>query len=204
VAEPDAAFAELKHADHRRLLSRWGKALFRYAGIKRDDFTRRQGSYRENFTNVLQVCFGSCFDGPGSYWYDNSNAGTFAAAIIYCATKGRVSLAEAQAYALFTKKQPDRAASSWMVNEAQLVQWGVSPAELKALFAGEKLAKGSVLSLAIGKGGKLTVSFAGKAKACIASAPLCTALLGLARPGGVPIAIPIASRCMGALLSVDG
>lgn len=136
MAEPDAAFAELKHADHRRLLSRWGKALFRYAGIKRDDFTRRQGSYRENFTNVLQVCFGSCFDGPGSYWYDNSNAGAFAAALLYCATSGRVRVSDSDAYALFIKKEPNRAASSWQVNEVQLVEWGVAPGELKRLFLG--------------------------------------------------------------------
>ena len=136
AAEPDAAFAELKHADHRRLLSRWGKALFRYAGIKRDDFARRQGSYRENFTNVLQVCFGSCFDGPGSYWYDHSNAGAFAAALLYCATSGRVRVSETDAYSLFVKKEPDRAASSWTVNNAQLAAWGVAPAELVALFRG--------------------------------------------------------------------
>ena len=135
-AEPDAAFAELKHADHRRLLSRWGKALFRYAGIKRDDFARRQGSYRENFTNVLQVCFGSCFDGPGSYWYDHSHSGAFAAALLYCATSGRVRVSETDAYALFVKKEPDRAASSWQVNNAQLATWGVAPAELVALFRG--------------------------------------------------------------------
>ena len=59
----------------------------------------------------------------------------------------------------------------------QLPKASPALASFKALFAGEKLAKGSVLSLAIGKGGKLTVSFSGKSKACIASAPLCTALL---------------------------
>jgi len=152
LPQPDSAFADLKHADHRRLLSRWGKALFRFAGVKREAFARRSGSYRENFINVLTVCFGNSFEGPGSYWYDNSNAGAFASALLYCATNGRVSVGEVQAYALFTKKQPDRAASSWMVNEAQLVQWGVSPAELKALFAGESrlengFPRGSPLSI---------------------------------------------------------
>jgi hypothetical protein len=141
-ADADTAYADLKHADHRRLLSRWGKALFRYAGVKRDAFARRTGSYRENFINVLTICFGASFEGPGSYWYDNSNAGTFAGAIIYCATKGRVRLSEAEAYALFTKKQPERAASSWIVDEKQLAAWGVSPTELKQLLAGEPRIEG--------------------------------------------------------------
>jgi len=105
--------------------------------VKRDAFARRTGSYRENFINVLTVCFGTSFEGPGSYWYDNSNAGAFASAMIYCATKGRVSLTEEQSYGLFTKKQPERSASSWMVDEAQLAAWGVTPAEIKALLAGE-------------------------------------------------------------------
>lgn len=34
--------ASMKHADHRRLLSRWGKALFRFAGIERPEFARRE------------------------------------------------------------------------------------------------------------------------------------------------------------------
>lgn len=159
------AFADLKHADHRRLLSRWGKALFRFAGVRREDFARRTGSYRENFLHVLTgapaagswqlcgvdhsrvsdfsparlsapVCFGSCFEGPGNYWYDHSNAGAFASALLYCATSGRVTVDEAHTYALFTKKDPERTASSWIVDEQQLAAWGVAPAELAALFRG--------------------------------------------------------------------
>jgi hypothetical protein len=71
-----------------------------------------------------------------SYWYDHSNAGAFAAALLYCATSGRVRVSETEAYALFVKKEPDRAASSWTVNNAQLSAWGVAPAELVALFRG--------------------------------------------------------------------
>jgi hypothetical protein len=126
----------MKHADHRRLLSRWGKALFRFAGIKRDDFARRTGSYRENFLHVLTVCFGTTFEGPGAWWYDHSHAGAFASALLYCATSGRVSVDESETHNMFVKKEPERAASSWTVNEAQLNAWGVSPAEVAALFRG--------------------------------------------------------------------
>jgi len=51
-------------------------------------------------------------------------------------------------------------------------------AAFQALFEKEKLVKGSVVSLAVAKG-KLTVSIGGAEKACIASAPLCTALLSV-------------------------
>ena len=126
----------MKHADHRRLLSRWGKALFRYAGVKRDDFARRTGSYRENFLHVLTICFGSSFEGSSSYWYDNSNAGAFASALLYCATNGRVTVDPEEVYNLFVKKDPGRSASSWTVNESQLLAWNIQPWELQALFRG--------------------------------------------------------------------
>ena len=137
VSSAEVPLSEMKHADHRRLLSRWGKALFRFAGIKRDDFARRTGSYRENFLHVLTVCFGTTFEGPGAWWYDHSHAGAFAAALLYCATSGRVRVDESETANMFTKKEPERAASSWTVNEAQLLAWGVAPGELAALFRGE-------------------------------------------------------------------
>ena len=137
VSNAEVPLSEMKHADHRRLLSRWGKALFRFAGIKRDDFARRTGSYRENFLHVLTVCFGTTFEGPGAWWYDHSHAGAFAAALLYCATSGRVRVDESETANMFTKKEPERAASSWTVNEAQLLAWGVAPGELAALFRGE-------------------------------------------------------------------
>jgi hypothetical protein len=176
LSASEVPLSEMKHADHRRLLSRWGKALFRFVGIKRDDFARRTGcgaalgaksackgsalgaplhddtarradaipppltarsSYRENFLHVLTVCFGTTFEGPGAWWYDHSHAGAFAAALLYCATSGRVRVDESETANLFTKKEPERAASSWTVNEAQLLAWGVAPAELASLFRGE-------------------------------------------------------------------
>lgn len=47
AAEGGDPLADLKAADHRRLLSRWGKALLRYAGVQKTDVERRTGSYRE-------------------------------------------------------------------------------------------------------------------------------------------------------------
>ena len=89
-----------------------------------------------SFLHVLTVCFGSTFEGPGAWWYDHSHAGAFAAALLYCATSGRVRLDAAHTSSLFVKKEPERAASSWTVNEAALAGWGVAPSELAALFRG--------------------------------------------------------------------
>ena len=98
----------MKAADHRRLLSRWAKALLRHADVHAD-LDRRTGSYRENFLHVLTVCFGNTFAGAGSFWFDNSHSGAFAATLLYCATSGRVRVGSEETHLMFTKKDAARA-----------------------------------------------------------------------------------------------
>ena len=61
---------QMKHADHRRLLSRWGKALYRFVGVERAEFARREvGCLARHSTRV--VCERAC---PRSYCYVGSAA----------------------------------------------------------------------------------------------------------------------------------
>ena len=131
----------LKNADHRRLIYRWTNALIRAVGLKVPMgagglISQELKNKREKFDKFLLHYYGEETFGPGSFWFSNSNVLAFFSEIFYVATEGRVRCAESDIAEIFYKTDPNRKASTWVTSTEALERFGISRAEVYAIYCG--------------------------------------------------------------------
>ena len=125
--------ASRKAADHRRLLKSYMKALFRHLKLPVEVKFSEDVTYRDRINGALEFWFGDSF-APGRATIE-CNAPKIFAAIVYLATKGRVTVGP-EDVADVLRKGVQAKNANYAVNEAALLARGARPAELRALFEG--------------------------------------------------------------------
>ena len=109
------------------------KALFRHLKLPVEVKFSEDVTYRDRINGALEFWFGDSF-APGRATIE-CNAPKIFAAIVYLATKGRVTVGP-EDVADVLRKGVQAKNANYAVNEAALLARGARPAELRALFEG--------------------------------------------------------------------